>query len=267
MSADELIVTVVGLVIGPLLWTIWFVQMSRLRRCGRRGRALRAVGSALAVCTGLTWLVLRRAASPDVVDAPQYVFMYAVLGLAWARIAAESFPYAGLSLRDDVVERGNVAATITAICALIAATICYAGGNIGEGPGWWVVLFAAALATVTLFVSWIVLAQFSPASDAVLIDRDPAAGLRVGAYLIALSVMLGRAVAGDWVSAAETVRDFTAALPAAALLLAAALVIERVAKPTAERPQLPLIAFGVLPSLVYAVIAATTWSVLTGPAR
>ena len=40
---------------------------------------------------------------------------------------------------------------------MLGVTLCYAGGNIGNGPGWWVVVFSAGLSTVALFAAWMVL--------------------------------------------------------------------------------------------------------------
>ena len=63
--------------------------------------------------------------------------------------------------------------------------------NIGDGPGWWVVVFAAGLATAALFAAWLVLAQIGHGVDAVTIDRDLAAGVRLGAFLAACGAGAG----------------------------------------------------------------------------
>jgi hypothetical protein len=68
--------------------------------------------------------------------------------------------------------------------ALLAVTLCYAGGNVGDVPGWWVVILSAALSTGTLLVAWLTLTGTAPIVDAVTVDRDPAAGLRLGAFLV-----------------------------------------------------------------------------------
>jgi uncharacterized membrane protein YjfL (UPF0719 family) len=183
--------------------------------------------------------------------------MYVVLGLAWLRAAEVTFAYLGLSPRDDLVERGNKAAIAAVVGALVGVTFCYAGGNIGDGPGWWVVLFSAALATVTLIATWALLTRLSPVADSVTIDRDPAAGVRLGTFLAACGIILGRGVAGDWHSAWGTVIDLAPALPAVAAILVLAVAVERFARPTGERPHAPFVALGVLPSLLYLMIAAS----------
>jgi uncharacterized membrane protein YjfL (UPF0719 family) len=255
MSPDELLVTVTGVILGPLLWAVWLLQMLRVRALRPRGPGVFSIGLALAACAALVFVILDRFASFDVVDAPQYQFMYVVLGLAWLRAVVTLFPFAGLSPRDDVVERGSAAAGFAMAGALAGVTLCYAGGNIGDGPGWWVVVFSAALATATLLVAWAALAQLTPVADAVTIDRDPSAGMRLGAFLSSCGLILGRGVAGDWASGSATVADFAAALPGLAALWLLAVLIERTARPTPRRPRAPVALWGVVPALLYLAIA------------
>ena len=198
MSGDEALVSVAAFVAGPLLWILWLLRMSRLPRFNRRRTAVTVIAAALIVSATILLIVLKTGASFDVVDAPSYLAMYVVLGLAWSRLTALTFPLLGVSLRDDVVERRNTAALLAVVGAILGVTLCYAGGNIGDGPGWWVVIFSAALATATLLMLWAALNHLSPAADSIAIDRDPAAGMRLGAFLLACGLVLGRGVAGDW---------------------------------------------------------------------
>jgi uncharacterized membrane protein YjfL (UPF0719 family) len=255
VSPDELFVTIAAAAIGPVWWAVWLFQLWRLPllKEGRAGRA--AATAALAACALLMFGVLRTLASFDVVDAPQYLFMYIVLGLAWLRAFEIGFAWLGLSVRDDVVERGNRAATLAAAGAFTGLTACYAGANIGDGPGWWVVVFSAGLATVTWLLAWFTLAFFTPVADTVAIDRDPAAGLRLGAFLAASGLVLGRAVAGDWVSQDATVNDFVTSAAPVLLLLAMAMSVEYYARPTAERPQAPIVGMGLAPAAAYLTLA------------
>jgi uncharacterized membrane protein YjfL (UPF0719 family) len=260
MSADEVFVTVTAFLLGPILWALWLYQMSHLRVIRHRNVGTGTIALALLACAIFIFIVLRTSASHDVVDAPAYVFMYVVLGLAWSRVTSLTFGYAGLNARDDVVERANKAAVPALAGALVGVTLCYAGGNVGDGPGWWVVLFSAGLATATLLVAWLILVHLTPVADAVAIDRDPAAGVRLGAFLVACGIVLGRAVAGDWYSAGDTVGDFVPWLPTVLTILIVAVVVERLARPTPERPRAPVLFFGVLPALLYLIIAVATVS-------
>jgi hypothetical protein len=258
MSPDEVIVTVAALFIGPVLWAVWLLRMSQLQLLGHRRAGVLTFATTLAGCVVMVFAVLKLAASHDVVDAPPYLFMYVVLGLAWLRVSERAFAFVGLSGRDDAIERGNQAALAAWVGGLVGVTLCYAGGNVGNGPGWWVVVFSAALATGTLLVAWIALSQFTTIADAVTIDRDPAAGLRLGAFLVSCGLILGEAVAGDWLSVPATVADVTAVLPVILLVFVIAVIVERVARPTAQRPHAPVVAYGLVPAALYVVIGIGT---------
>ncbi len=255
MSPDEGFVTVVSTLAGPILWAVWWFRV-------RQAAPPRAPGFAnqlaltVVVLLGLLVLVLTSVASEDVRQAPQYIFMYSVLGLAWMKIAETFFAYAGVSARDDAIERGNVAAGDAVTGALFGVMLCYAGGNIGNGPGWWVVVFSGGLATFTLGVAWYALDRLTGLNDVVTIDRDRAAGLRLGAFLTACGLLLGRGVAGNWISVDATVADFARFLPAVVFLLLIAVLVERAARPTPERPQAPVAVFGVGVAMVYMAVAA-----------
>jgi uncharacterized membrane protein YjfL (UPF0719 family) len=261
MSPDEVFVTAVAIAVGPILWAVWLARMARLEMVRGRPGSVVAIAAALTACGLSIFVVLKAGASSDVVDSPEYLFMYVVVGLAWVRAVQSMFPYLGLSPRDDVFERRNKAAVLLLIGAMLGVTLCYAGGNVGDGPGWWVVIFSAGLATAALMISWAILGQLTPVNDAVVIDRDRAAGIRLGAYLVTCGLILGRGVAGDWISASGAILDLTRALPAIVVILLLAVFVERLARPTARRPYGPVFAFGVLPAALYLLVgvAAVSW--------
>lgn len=196
MSNDEAAVLLFSLVMGPAAWLAYLGQLALVRRFGERHAPLLIVAGVVVSCTLGLWSLLVRYAAPDVRQAPQYLALYLLLGLAWLRASEILFVYAGLSLRDDVIERGNAAALTGMSGALVGVTLCYAGGNIGSGPGWWVVVFCGGLATTGLGAIWLLLEQTSGVSEVVTIDRDLAAGIRLAGLLAASGLILGRAVAG-----------------------------------------------------------------------
>jgi hypothetical protein len=256
MSGDEIVVLVASGVLAVVCWGAWYISPALVRRIGRAGAGRRLLQLTPPAAAGLLWVVLRNASSFDVRDDPRYLTFYLLLGAAWVGLSIRWVALTGVSTRDDVVERANGSAAIAVAGALLAITLCYAGGNIGSGPGWWVVVFSAALATVTLFAVWMLLELASGVSDAVTVDRDPSAGLRLAGFLVACGLVLGRAVAGDWESAAATVRDFgNAAWPVLVLMIAAA-VVERAARPTADSPRPSIVVYGCVPALVYVGAAA-----------
>jgi len=265
MSEDEVMVTIGALVAGPVWWTFTLIGLGRVATLRRGAVGVQALTVTISLCGLAILAILKTLASFDVVDAPEYQFMYGVLGLAWLRLAQPFFAFAGLNVRDDLVERRNTAAVPAVAGAFVGLTLCYAGGNIGDGPGWWVVVFSAGLATAAMFAAWLILAQFSGAMDAMTIDRDPSAGLRVGAFLAASGLVLGRVVAGDWYSAGDTLTDLAAGLPALAVILVTALVVERLARPTPQRPRPPVFLFGAVPALLYLAIAVAAVSAMEWP--
>lgn len=255
MSGDEIVVLLVSSVTALVFWGAWYVKPALVVYVGRRppGRLLlQAIPLAAAA---LLWLVLENHSAHDVRDDPTYLTFYLVLGAAWVGVFVRMLAVVGISTRDDVVERANGNAAIAVAGAILAITLCYAGGNIGDGPGWWVVVFAAGLATLALFAAWMLLELVSGVSEVVTVDRDAAAALRLAGFLIACGVILGRSVAGDWVSAEATVRDFVDAAWPVILLLVMAAIVERMARPTMETPRPSPVPYGLVPSLMYLAVA------------
>jgi hypothetical protein len=101
----------------------------------RRGRAPRPPSpTRWGICALLIYIVLRTAASFDVVGAPQYVFMYLVLGLAWVRVVETTFIVFGLKRarrRGRTPEPGCRRGCDRSVGR---ATLCYAGANIARRP-------------------------------------------------------------------------------------------------------------------------------------
>jgi uncharacterized membrane protein YjfL (UPF0719 family) len=254
MSEDEVFVLIVGGVIGLVAWVSWYWQTLRPPPLGPRTQARRWLWLVPPVCAVLLFGVLRSFAAEDVRHSPIYLFFYMVMGSAWVGIAKAQFAFLGMSARDDVIERGNLAAACGISGGLIGLTFCFAGGNIGDGPGWWVVVFAAALATVAFGVLWGLLAKLTDLADAVTIDRDPAAGLRTAGFLAGAGLVLGRAVAGNWVSTGTTLADFGARGWPVLLLLATAAAIERLLRELAGREGAGWLAAGLAPGLLYVVL-------------
>jgi uncharacterized membrane protein YjfL (UPF0719 family) len=256
MSGDEVFVTIASLLLGPIAWIFWFASVRPLTdfRAGSR-QAVSAMTSVLIASGVIVLLTLWFAAADDVRNAPQYVFMYFLMGQAWVRVTSWIFPLLGLNPRDDLLERRNPAALPAWTGAMLGVTFCFAGGNIGNGPGWWVVVFAAGLATGMLAVAWTVIGRWTSLVDSVTIDRDPAAGWRLGGFLAAAGLVFGFAVTGDWVSASATVADFiTRAWPIGPIAVAVFL-LERSVRPTPERPRGQVSSAGVVPAVVFVAAA------------
>ena len=153
-------------------------------------------------------------ASFDVVTDVFWVFFYVALGFAWlwpGVLAMNAF--FDLSMRDDILGMNNRAAMPAFSGGFLALAILYAGANVGDGPGWWCVLFAGGLG----LAAWVALAMgvnaLTHVFERVTVGRDAACGVRLGSYLLASGILLGRASAGDWTSAGMTVVEFASGWP------------------------------------------------------
>ena len=176
-------------------------------------------------------------------------------GTIWLMLATRLFSWFGVSLVDDVTERGNVAALVSLWGAIVGTALIYMGGSVGEGPSYWNNVFSVGLGTVGMFVLWVLLEMGANVSASVAEDRDLASGIRLAGFLVSLGLILGRAVAGDWHSEEGTVRDFIYdgwwALP----LLAVSMVIERFVRPSRRFPFRPWRTYGLVPALLYLTLA------------
>jgi uncharacterized membrane protein YjfL (UPF0719 family) len=254
MSDDETAVFIGSLIVSLVCWGVWYVSPTRVRRVGARRSGLLLQVTPL-VAAGVLFGVLRQAASFDVRDDPRYLAFYMLLGAAWVGFWIRLLSVTGISRRDDVVERGNGSAAMAIAGAMLGLTLCYAGGNIGDGPGWWVVVFSAGLASVALFAAWMLLEMTTGVSETVTVDRDAAAGLRLAGFLVACGLILGRGVAGDWESADATVNEFALAAWPVIVLVVAAAIVERVARPTPTNARPALLPYGVVPAALYIAAA------------
>jgi hypothetical protein len=256
MSPDEVLALIVSAALALAVWGSWYAQSLRVGPLLRRTAAASAPDVAPLLSIGILYGILRRFASFDVRDSGVYLFFYCVMGAGWLALGTLLMPLFNLSRRDDVLERSNPAAGWCIGGALLGLTLCFAGANIGDGPGWWVVVFCAALSTAGLFFLWACLDRLTGASEAITVERDLASGIRAGGFFIAAGLILGRAVAGDWTSAAAAVSDFFQTGWPAVTILAVAAAAQRLFRPTVSQPAGPPLAAGVLPALVYVALGA-----------
>jgi hypothetical protein len=258
MSQDEIIVSLVCLGLGLLAWGRWYWQVLAVARFGARLGPRKFLYAAPFLCAGALFFILKTEAAHDVRDDPVYLAFYLLMGAAWLGVAAHALSFFGLSARDDVIERGNGAAGLAIGGALLGLTFCFAGGNIGDGPGWWVVAFSGLLATGAISIAWWLAAVWTDWVDRITIDRDLAAGIRSAGFFLGAGLILGRAAAGDWQSAAATVKDFAINGWPILPLLGAALVIERLGKPEFTDFKGALTLRGWFPAALYLGIGAVT---------
>lgn len=256
MSDDETFCLLASLGIGLFAWgglMLGLLRRAARYRTGAMCWALLGVGA----CSAAALLALLMAfASSDVRDAPQYLLMYTAVGVAWVgalRIVLGAT--VGVRARDDIAERGNPAAWLVQAGLIIGTTLAYAGGNFGDGPGWWVVVASAVLSTAALVGVWYLVEALGRLSNLITVERDVATGLRAAAMLIACGAIFGRAVAGTWLGPDNLFFDFFRLAWPAILIVAAEIVAELLLRPTPEQPRPGLAIAGVPFALMYLAIA------------
>ena len=255
MSEGEIWMLVIHGFVAFFAWLWWYAPFVDIKQFGRP-----VPGAPLAIltppfCLALTVYGLQTLAASDVVGT-FYVIWYAIMTAAWVgAMAVTLMPILGLRFLDDAIERRNPAAMITSLTAIIALTLAFLGGNFGEGPGWWVVAICGVLAFGGFFALWLIVAIASNASQRVTIERDLATALRVGGLFLGSGLVIGRAVAGDWISMAGTWQDYfniVWLLP----ILAGLEVGLCYVLPVARRAGLNLLWLGFLPGFIYLCICA-----------
>ena len=207
------------------------------------------------VCVAFIWFVLSRWADVRVREEDTDMALLVFLGMAWLAGASCCFAWMGVNIRDDGIERNNVAAAITWASAIIGTAFCYAGANIGSGPSLWNNVFSALLATSTLAGLWLALEVTCGISSSITLERDIASGVRSGGFLAASGLILGRAVAGDWHSTLGTISDFARDAWPVLFLALVAFLGERAFRPTAKRISAPVQTHGAVPAAAYILLA------------
>jgi hypothetical protein len=263
MSPDEKFAMFMSAIFALIGAIRWYVPCFRIRALACPPNVRLWLYVYPLVCAAILFFILISLAASDVVTSPLYISFYLLMGVGFVSVMAQGFGLLGLSLRRDALERGNRASAAALGGALIGLTFCFAGGNIGDGPGWWVVIFSGLLATLTWYAMWLVLQGVTNVGEHISVDRDLASGLRLAGYLAASGLILGRAVAGDWVSPEQTVADFLRMCWPAQILAAFAAVVELICRPTPRLPQPPASVFGVLPAATY-IVVAIGWLVFVG---
>lgn len=264
MDGDEVLVLLVGIVASITGMVRWYLPLSRI--VTRPAHLLQRGSLALAppACLALLLPVLLNAASHEVTDDPQYVLLFEALGGAWLGLVAVMCAVLGVGPRDDAIERANPAAAVVVIGAMLGGTLVYAGANVGEGATIWMTIGPAVLATAAWFVLWAVHELTGGVSESIAVDRDVASAVRLAGLLVATGAILGRAVAGDYHSAGQTVREFDRQGWIALPLTIAATIIHLALQPRPRHAPGALFTNGVVPAIGYVAIAAIDLAVL-GP--
>jgi len=191
-----------------VLWGRWYYSLLLGRSFRSPGHGRMALALVPLFCMILLFAVLLIWSANNVKTDLLTVMLYIMLGAGWLGLAQLVFGLLGISARDDVLERRNPAAAWVISGQLIGTTFCFAGANVGNGPGPEVVIFCVVLSTSALFLLWFSVDRAASIADTVTIDRHLGTGIRMCGWLIATGIVLGDAVTGDWKSTYGTMCDF-----------------------------------------------------------
>lgn len=207
------------------------------------------------------WLVLRFFAAQEVRESIGYQWLFVMAWIVAVDVGARGLALMGLDLEADGFERRNPAARSALAGYCIAVTLGAIGANLGEGDELSTTLFPLGLAVAGVLAVALGMASASRGFATVTVERDAAAGLRMGGLFVAAGVPLARAASGDWFTMGATLRDFGATGPWLIALVVVAVAMEvwwrkmkrgngREKSAWRER---------VLPLVAYAGIAALAW--------
>lgn len=211
-------------------------------------KRLSITGAAVAGLIGLFFVLTRWADPKTVVGHPDYITLFFVGGAGWACASLELFRWLGVDARDDAVERDNGAAAIAASGGVLGMMVVYTFSNIGSGPTIWTTIVPAVIGSGVLAVLWAILGVVTQAAEAIAIERDMAAGWRMGGFTVAAGLVLGRAMAGDFSSWEATMRDFARLGWPALILTAAVGIMNGLWWASVECPRPPVFRRGFLPA-------------------
>jgi hypothetical protein len=256
LDPDEVFVLVASVIVALLKGIPWYVCLTfhaSLRPKG--GRVMRTL---LGVLPGMLLVALavalRAGAAREVREDQRYIVLFVALGAAWLVLTVWATARLGISLRDDALERRNLAAGVASAGALVSSMIIYTFANFGEGETIWTTIGPAFLAASACWAVWAAHQIASGAADAITIDRDTASALRFAGMAIGTSLIFGRAIAGDYESAADTLSDLGRqawpALPVAIL----AVVMQLRLRPSPQRPRPDVVTRGLIPALAYVMV-------------
>ena len=222
MDEGEIRILILSGIASGMFFFAWYSKIFAVWPRDRGKPAKTVLGLLPAVAFSIFVYTLTALAASDVVNDPFYIIFYILMGFAWLYLGVFIMSYfLDLSWVDDILNMNNNAALLAVAGGFLGLTVIYAAANIGEGPGWWCVVFAGSLG----LVSWTALALFmnllTQASERITVGRDVSCGLRTGCFLFASGIILGRASAGDWTSLSATVLEFATGWPALPLTAAA----------------------------------------------
>jgi uncharacterized membrane protein YjfL (UPF0719 family) len=262
-SGDEVLFFAVAGVVALITTVRWYYFVARAKSF--RPSPIRIILAIVPLILVIALLVvLAKLADPVYVAGKlDYTLLFTAGGIAWMFLAVSAFALLGVNVRDDALERTNLAAALSVAGGMIGVMLAYAGSNIGNGPTIWTTLLPAFVAALALLAAWGALEMLTDTAEAITVERDAATGVRVGAFLACAGLILGRSMAGDFdvqAGYSGTFGDFVLLGWPVAALVPAMVVLHHIARPTPQRPIPSVVTAGLIPAA--ALIALTLGYVL-----
>jgi hypothetical protein len=227
----ELFVLFGSIVLASRTWSAWYRDAATVNPLQLSLRVRLVLFTAPAICVSLIIATLLKLAAKDVRNDPAYIALYAAFGVLWLGGMTPLFPFLGISPRQDALERQNRGALVAICGALLGATFSFAGANIGDGPGIAAVLFCGILSSGMFLGLWAAAERATSISEAITVERNTGAGIRLGGFLAGLGLLSGWAVAGNWISWSASIQDFARSLWPGVILSAAMILVELLLRP------------------------------------
>jgi hypothetical protein len=266
LGDDESLVLFVAAVLTLIVTFRWLLRLSRTTTLGRPAAAVWRVPLCLCPLASLFVVllpVLCAWADPQVRNDGRYVALFMFVGVIVLSGATLSLSVLGIQPALDAIESSNPAAVIAVCAAQAAATLVYAGANIGVGDTIWTTLGPAGLGLVSLFIVWLIVEGATGTSESIALDRDAASAVRFSGFIVACGAILGRGLAGNYVSVDATVHDLAGRAWPVLVLMGMAIAAHARFRPTPQSPRPPVVNHGVLPA-VFFLIAAGVWILYLG---
>ena len=269
MSVDEAIIFTFCLITSAMFFWQWYRRLSLMWPPDRNALAKFVFRALPAAAFVIVFFPLIDWASFDVVVSFTFVIFYILMGYMFIHLGLS---FMGLlfdiSWADDAINNGNKAAVPAVAGGFIALAVIYSGSNVGDGPGWWCVVFACGLGFAAWFLLGVIFHKITGVFERVTIERDIGCGIRLGCYFIASGIILARASAGDWTSFGMTVVEFMdgwIVLPLAALMAAAELLVYKPKAKTDDSRGIAHLPSSIICGAAFIVIAILCVMYVIGP--
>jgi hypothetical protein len=214
---------------SAIFWFIWYIGVARVTTLASTQWDRLAVYLSPVLCLAVLWLRIA-----IVVDKIQGTWWLVVFEAAVLAVGSLALPLLGLN-RYDVAERRNRGVGIAIVGAMLGLTlVCASAARVFVDPGRplkeGAVFFAELLGiagSAAFFVLAIAVDAVVHLSEAVSIDRDGGAAVRLAALLTALGLLVGQALEASPVGSMRSMLAFAAPQAFAAGVVALELAIGR----------------------------------------